>query len=165
MKELFTKLKFIFTDPVLRKKIGFLLAMVLVFRLFSAIPIPGVDQEALKTFFDENNFLGMVNMFSGGGLQSLSIVMLGVMPYITASIIMQVLQMSFPRLKEMQKEEGEAGRRKIANISRVASVFIAGISAFGFMHLLQSANILPELSSFDMTVNVTVAIAGAVFLM
>jgi preprotein translocase subunit SecY len=87
------------------------------------------------------------------------------MPYITASIIMQVLQMSFPKLKEMQKEEGEAGRRKIANISRVASVFIAGISAFGFMHLLQSANILPELSSFDMTLNVIVAIGGAVFLM
>ena len=165
MKELFSKIKFIFTDPVLRRKIGFLLAMILVFRLFSAVPIPGVDQDALATFFSENNFLGMVNMFSGGGLQSLSIVMLGVMPYITASIIMQVMQISFPRLKEMQKEEGEAGKRKIANISRVASVFIAGISAFGFMALLQSANILPELSSFDMTVNVIIAIGGAVFLM
>jgi len=165
MKELFSKIKFIFTDPVLRRKIGFLLAMILVFRLFSAVPIPGVDQDVLKTFFSENNFLGMVNMFSGGGLQSLSIVMLGVMPYITASIIMQVMQISFPRLKEMQKEEGEAGKRKIANISRVASVFIAGISAFGFMALLQSAHILPELSSFDMTVNVIIAIGGAVFLM
>ena len=165
MKELFSKIKFIFTDPVLRRKIGFLLAMILVFRLFSAVPIPGVDQDALKTFFSENNFLGMVNMFSGGGLQSLSIVMLGVMPYITASIIMQVMQISFPRLKEMQKEEGEAGKRKIANISRVASVFIAGISAFGFMALLQSEYILPELSSFDMTVNVIIAIGGAVFLM
>ncbi|HIP33426.1 MAG TPA: hypothetical protein EYG89_01540 [Bacteroidia bacterium] len=165
MKELFSKIKFIFTDPVLRRKIGFLLAMILVFRLFSAVPIPGVDQDALKTFFSENNFLGMVNMFSGGGLQSLSIVMLGVMPYITASIIMQVMQISFPRLKEMQKEEGEAGKRKIANISRVASVFIAGISAFGFMALLQSEYILPGLSSFDMTVNVIIAIGGAVFLM
>ncbi len=165
MKELFTKIKFIFTDPVLRRKIGFLLAMILVFRLFSAVPIPSIDQVALKDFFDKNNFLGMVNMFSGGGLQSLSIVMLGVMPYITASIIMQVLQMSFPRLKEMQKEEGEAGRRKIANISRVASVFIAGISAFGYMHLLQSSHILPSLDTFDMAVNVIMAIGGAVFLM
>ena len=165
MKELFSKLKFIFTDPVLRKKIGFLLAMFLVFRLFSAIPIPGIDQTALKEFFGKNDYLGMVNMFSGGGLQKLSIVMLGVMPYITASIIMQVLEMSFPQLKEMKKESGEAGRRKIANISRVMSVFIAGVSAFGFMHLLQASHILPSLDSFAMTVSVIVAIAGAVFLM
>jgi len=165
MKEIFTKLKFVFTDPVLRKKILFLLGMILVFRLFSAIPVPGINQEAVKNFFSENNYLGVVNLFSGGGLQKMSIVMLGVMPYITASIIMQVLEMAFPRIKEMKKEEGEAGRRKIANISRVMSVFIAGISAFGFMHLLQTYHILPQLSAFQMTTNVIIAVAGAVFLM
>lgn len=166
MKELFSKLKFIFTDPVLRKKILFLLGMILVFRMFSAIPIPGVDTEKMLEFIGgDGKFLGMMNMFSGGGLQGLSIVMLGVMPYITASIIMQVLQISFPKLKEMQQEEGEAGRKKIANISRLASVVIAGISAYGFLHLIQSAGIMVDLTPFVTTVNVTIAIAGAVLMM
>ncbi len=164
MKELFSKLKFIFTDPVLRKKIGFLFAMILVFRLFAAIPLPDVNQAVLAKQLNES-FLQMINMFSGGGLQKVSIVMLGVMPYITASIIMQVLEMAFPKLKEMKKEGGEAGRVKIANISRVMSVFIAAISAFGFMHLLQSTHILPQMSGSEMGLNVLIAVAGAVFLM
>jgi preprotein translocase subunit SecY len=164
MKELFSKLKFIFTDPVLRKKLGFLFAMILIFRLFAAIPLPGVDQAALAGKLEEN-FFKMINMFSGGGLQKVSIVMLGVMPYITASIIMQVLEMAFPKIKELKKEGGEAGRMKIANISRFMSIFIAGISAFGFMHLLQATHVLPELPNSAMAFNVVIAITGAVFLM
>jgi len=164
MKELFSKLKFIFTDPVLRKKIGFLLGMILVFRLFAAIPLPNVNQVVISDIASQN-FFKMINLFSGGGLQKVSIVMLGVMPYITASIIMQVLEMAFPKIKEMKKEGGEAGRMKIANISRVMSVGIAAISAFGFMHLLQSQNILPAMNSSEMGLNVLIAVAGAVFLM
>ena len=165
MKELFLKLKFIFTDPVLRKKTGFLFAMILVFRLFAAIPLPDVNHVVLADKI-QNSFLAMINMFSGGGFQKVSIVMLGVMPYITASIIMQVLEMAFPKLKEMKKEGGEAGRMKIANISRIMSVFISAISAFGFIHLLQASNILPQqMTGFHMFINILVAVTGAVFLM
>ena len=165
MKNIFSKIKFIFTDPVLRRRILFLLGMIFVFRLLATVPIPGVDEAQLRARMDGNGFLGMLNMFSGGGMRKASIVMLGVMPYITASIIMQVAQMAFPKLKEMQREEGEAGRRKIGNISRIMSVFIAGVSAYGYMALLQSQGILPELQGLELFRNMIVIIAGSVFLM
>ncbi len=165
MKELIYKLKFIAKDTVLRKRILFILAMFLVFRLFSAVPIPDVDMLALRLFFEDNNFLGMINMFSGGGIIALSIVMLGVMPYITAAIIMQLATIMFPKIKEIQQEEGEAGRKKIANISRLLSIPLAAIQAFGFLHLLQFQKIVPELTSGEMAFNVLIIVSGSIFVM
>ena len=165
MKELFYKIKFIVKNEVLRKRVFFILAIFLVFRLFSTIPIPDIDVLALKQFFEDNNFLGMINMFSGGGIKALSIVMLGVMPYITASIIMQLATIMFPKIKEMQQEEGEAGRRKVANISRLLSIPLAAVQAFGFLHLLQFQNIVPDLTTSGMAFNVLVIVAGSVFVM
>jgi len=165
MKTFFEKLIFVFKDEVLRKRILFIFFAFLIFRLFSAIPLPMADLDALKTFFDRNGFLGMINIFSGGGLSALSIVMLGVMPYITASIIMQLFTMAFPKLKEMQQENGEAGRKKIANYSRLLSIPLAAIQAIGFMSLLQSQGVLPNLTTADIAFGVTIAVAGSVFLM
>ncbi|PJC25001.1 MAG: preprotein translocase subunit SecY, partial [Candidatus Tagabacteria bacterium CG_4_9_14_0_2_um_filter_41_11] len=105
----FQKLKLIFKDPDLRRKIFFVVAMLAIFRLGAAIPIPGVDPVKLHSFLEGNQFFGLLNIFSGGALSNLSIVMLGVGPYITATIIMQLLTMIFPRLKEMYQEEGDAG--------------------------------------------------------
>jgi len=165
MKEIFYKIKFIAGDQVLRKRILFVLGLFLVFRLFSAVPIPGVNLAALQHFFEQNNFLGMINMFSGGGITALSIVMLGVMPYITASIIMQLATIMFPKLKEMQQEEGEAGRKKIANYSRLMSIPLAAIQAFGFLHLLQSQGVVDNLTNSDMLFNVLIITAGSVLIM
>src|SRR3989344_3731376 len=107
-----SKLKLLFTVPDLRKKVLFILAMLVAFRIAAAIPVPGVDVVRLQSFLLGNQFFGLLNIFSGGVLSNLSIVMLGVGPYITATIIMQLLTMIFPRLKEMYQEEGEAGRQR-----------------------------------------------------
>src|SRR5512140_992431 len=104
------KLKLAFGDSEIRFRILFLVGALALFRLLASIPIPGVDKNALAAFFSNNQFFGLLNIFSGGGLSSLSIVMLGVGPYITASIIMQLLTMIVPRLEQIYKEEGEAGR-------------------------------------------------------
>src|SRR3989344_3021074 len=119
MNNFLAKLKLIFYDVSLRKRILFVLGALAVFRLLAAIPIPGVDVGALENFLAGNQFFGLLNLFSGGGLSNLSIVMLGVAPYITGSIIMQLLTMIFPRLKELYHEEGEQGRKKFAQYSRL----------------------------------------------
>jgi preprotein translocase subunit SecY len=165
MKTFFQKLVFILKDEVLRKKILFIFFAFLIFRLFSAIPLPMADLDALKSFFSGDGFLGMINAFSGGGLSGMSIVMLGVIPYITASIIMQLMTIIFPKIKEMQQEGGEIGRKKISNISRLLSIPLAVIQALGFMTLLQSQNILAELTKTDMAFGILIAVTGSVFLM
>src|SRR3989344_8176135 len=112
MKAFLEKLRLLFTDRSLRKRILFVFGALVVFRLLAAIPIPGVSSASLAELLRQNQFLGLLNIFSGGGLANFSIVMLGVSPYITATIIMQLLTMVFPRLKEIYHEEGEAGRKK-----------------------------------------------------
>jgi len=161
----FRKLKIIALDAKLRTRILFVLGAFLIFRLLAAIPIPGVDQAALQQLFSGNQFLGLLNIFSGGGLSGLSIVMLGVGPYITASIIMQLLTIMSPKMKEMYHEEGEAGKKKFAQYSRLLSVPLAVIQGIGFLLLLSSQGILPNLSSFQMVVNLIAITAGSVLLM
>ena len=102
--------------------------MLGIFRLAAHIPIPGVDALALRDFFSSNQFLGFLNLLSGGGLENFSIVMLGVGPYITASIIVQLLTMIVPRLEEISKE-GEAGHHKINQYTRILTVPIAVLQA------------------------------------
>ncbi|MEK7094063.1 MAG: preprotein translocase subunit SecY, partial [Patescibacteria group bacterium] len=102
----------IFQVPDLRKKVFIVIGLLVASRVFSAIPIPGVDAAALRQFFGSNQLLGLLNLFSGGGLANLSIAMLGVGPYITSTIIMQLLTIIFPKFKEMYYEEGDRGRAK-----------------------------------------------------
>ena len=113
---MFNRIKIILKDYNLRNKIFFVLAVLVLFRVGSSIPIPGVDHAKLSAFLSNNQFFGLLDIFSGGGLSNLSILMLGVAPYITASIIMQLFTMIFPKLKELYQEEGESGRQKIQSI-------------------------------------------------
>lgn len=155
----------IFKDKDLRKKILFVLGALAVFRIAAVLPIPGVDLLRLKSFFEGNQFLGLLNLFSGGALDNLSVVMLGVGPYITSSIIMQLLTMIFPRLKEMYHEEGEEGRRKFNQYSRFLTVPLAILQGFALLTLLERQGVLGALSLPERLVNVAVVAAGSIFLM
>lgn len=165
MQSIISKLKLIFGDAVLRRRILYTFALLALFRLLASIPITGIDAARLAQFFGSNQFFGLLNVFSGGGLSNLSIVMLGVGPYITASIIMQLLTMMWPRLKAMYQEEGEIGRRKFSQYSRLISIPLAFLQAFGFIMLLQKQGVVADLNTFSLIINVLVITAGSVLLM
>src|SRR3989344_5270113 len=112
MHNFLNKMKLMWTDTSLRKKLLFVFFSLAIFRLLAAIPIPSIDTFELERFLSNNQFFGILNIFSGGGLSNLSIIMLGVGPYITSSIIMQLLTVMVPSLKKIYHEEGEAGRKK-----------------------------------------------------
>lgn len=154
----------VFADANLRRRVLFTVAALVVFRLLSTIPIPGIDAFKLQNFFAGNQFLGLLNIFSGGGLANLSIVMLGVGPYITSSIIMQLLTMMSPRLKTLYQEEGEAGRAKFNMYTRWLAIPLAIIQAFGFLVLLRGEGIVPALSTFDLARNILVVASGSMLL-
>ncbi len=159
------KLKVIFGDPVLRMRILFVLAAFAVFRLLAAIPIPGVDPERLAQFFANNQFFGLLSIFSGGGFATLSLVMLGVGPYITASIMMQLATVIFPGVKRMYSEEGEAGRTKFIAWSRMLTIPLAILQGVAFLSLLESQGIIVALAPFAFAVNVFLIAAGSMLLM
>lgn len=165
MENFTRKIKLIWTDPSLRKKILFVLGAFVVFRLLSSIPIPGIDAVALSRFLTNNQFFGILNIFSGGGLSNLSIVMLGVGPYITGSIIMQLLTIMVPALKKMYHEEGEAGRKKFTQYSRMLTVPLATIQGFSLLAILEGQKILVNLTLFDRVTNIIIVVAGAMFIM
>jgi preprotein translocase subunit SecY len=159
------KLRIIFKDKDLSKKIFFVVFVLVLFRIGSSIPIPGIDQARLASFLSGNQFFGLLNIFSGGGLSNLSIVMLGVAPYITATIIMQLLTMIFPKLKEMYHEEGEAGKQKFNQYSRMLTVPLAFLQGFGLLALLGREGIIINLGFFDKIINIIIVITGSVILM
>ncbi len=122
------------------KRLGWTFLLLCCYRIGVHIPVPGVNTEALKAFFDNmsNTLLGMFDLFSGGGLSNVSVFALGVMPYISASIIMQLLQVVLPDVKRMAKEEGQAGRRKITQYTRYLTVLITLVQGFGIAVGLES---------------------------
>ncbi len=162
---MFEKLTLAFKLSDLRKKILFVLAMLIIFRLVAAIPVPGVDPARLKDFLAGNQFFGLLNIFSGGVLENLSVVMLGVGPYITASIIMQLLTMIFPRLKELYQEEGEAGRQRFNQYARLLTLPLALLQGYGLLIILIRQQILPPLDLFGYVTSLATIAAGTVFLM
>lgn len=159
------KVQLVLTDEILRTRILFVLSALVVFRLLAAIPIPGINHAQLETFLNNNQFLGLLNIFSGGGFSNLSIMMIGVSPYITASIVMQLMTILIPKLKEMYQEEGDAGRQRFSQYSRFLAVPLAFIQGFGFLLLLQQNGIVPALSVLGFVTNVVVIAAGAILLM
>lgn len=165
MENFLNKIKLIWTDPVLRKRVLFIIFSLFIFRLLSAIPIPGIDTVALNRFLTNNQFFGILNIFSGGGLSNLSIIMLGVGPYITSSIIMQLLTIMIPVLKRMYHEEGEAGRKKFTQYSRLFTVPLAAIQGFSLLAILENQKILVNLTAFDRIGNIIIVVAGAMLLM
>lgn len=162
---MFEKLIQIWKIKDLRKNILFVLAMLVVFRLAAHIPIPGVNLEALKEVFASNQILGLMNIFSGGGMQNFSIVMMGVAPYITSSIIFQLLAMIVPALEEMQKEE--AGRQRINMWTRWLTVPLAVMQSYGMITILRrsSYSILGDISAFNLSAMIITITAGTIFLM
>ncbi len=165
MQTFIRKLTIIFTDHAIRNRVLFVLGALIIFRALANIPIPGVDQVVLAQFFADNEFLGLLNIFSGGGLSNLSIVMLGVGPFITASIIMQLMTVMSPKLKSLQSQEGEAGRARFVQYSRMLTLPLAILQAFGFLTLLQNNGVLLNLTAFEFAVNVILVVAGSMLLM
>jgi len=159
------KLEIIFRDETLRIRILFVLGALLVFRILATIPIPSIDAARLEAFLSNNQFLGLLNIFSGGGLSNLSIVMLGVGPYITASIIMQLVTVLSPRLKAMYQEEGDAGRMRFMQYSRYMTLPLAFLQSFAFLMLLKQNGIVTELDFLSMLTSVLVISAGSFLLM
>lgn len=165
MDKLIEKLKIIVTDASIRNRILFVIGAIVIFRALASVPVPGVDMAVLEQFFNNNEFLGLLNVFSGGGLANLSIVMLGVGPFITASIIMQLMTVMAPKIKAMYTEEGETGRQKFTQITRMLTLPLAILQGFSFLTLLQSQGVISGLTTFEFIVNVVVIVAGAVLLM
>ena len=159
------KCKLMWHDGSLRKRLIFIGVMLVAFRFLSSIPIPGIDILKLESFLADNQFFGLLNVFSGGGLSNLSIVMLGVGPYITASIIMQLTTMMSPKLKAMYQEEGEAGRAKFAQYSRLISVPLSLIQAFSFLVILFRQGIIVDVSLFSTITNVLIITGGSLLVM
>lgn len=159
------KVTLAFRTPEIRARILVVMGALALFRFLAAIPIPGVNSSALAAFFSQNQFFGLLNLFSGGGLAQLSIVMLGVGPYITASIIMQLGTIIFPQLKEAYFEEGEAGRAKFVQWSRLLCIPIAVLQSVAFLYLLESQQIISRLDSVSLIANIAIITAGSLLLM
>ena len=162
---MFQKVIQIFKIKELRNKIFFVAVLLIVFRLAAHIPVPGIDIEQLRKFFEGNQFLGLMNMFTGGGMENMSIVMLGVGPYITATIIMQLLTMIFPQIKEWYHEAGEEGRRKFNQYTRYLTIPLAILQSYGMIILLKNQQIIEISDRFTLITAITVITAGTVFLM
>lgn len=162
---MFDKLEQIWKAKEVRNKILYVLGMLVIFRFLAHIPIPGVNEAALKSLFASNQVLGMLNLFSGGGMETFSIIMMGVAPYITSSIIFQLLGMIMPKIEEMQKEE--SGRSKINMWTRLLTVPLGFLQAYGMITLLRrsAAGILGEVAIIEMGVMLITITAGTILLM
>lgn len=158
-------IKAIFSDRSLRNRILFVAFILVITRILAVIPIPEIDASALASLLAKNGFLGLLNILSGGGIASFSIVMLGVGPYITASIIMQLSTVLSPRLKEMYQEEGDAGRRRFVQYGRIISLPLALMQGFALLTLLSRQNVIPHMSPVDMTSNLLIITAGTMLMM
>ncbi|MFH1233343.1 MAG: preprotein translocase subunit SecY [Patescibacteria group bacterium] len=159
------KLEQIWKARDLRNSLLFVLGMLVVFRLAAHIPMPGVNLVALRDFFASNQILGLMNIFSGGGMENFSIVMMGVAPYITSSIIFQLLGMIIPKLEEMGKEE--SGRQQINMWTRWLTVLLAFLQAYGMITLLRRSSraILGDISAFNLVAMIITITAGTILLM
>ncbi|MBU1136871.1 preprotein translocase subunit SecY [Patescibacteria group bacterium] len=159
------KITQIFKIADLRKKIIFVLLIFVVFRIAANIPVPGINTEQLKDFFANNQLFGLLNIFTGGAMSNLSIIMLGLGPYITATIIMQLLTMIFPQIEALYKEEGEAGKQKFNQYSRILTIPLAALQAYAMLTILGRQGILGNLSASQWAISISVITAGALFLM
>lgn len=146
-----------------RKKIIFTAIIFAVFRIFAHIPVSGVNVASLKNLFSQNQFLGLLDIFSGGTLANFSVMALGLNPYINASIILQLLTMVFPKLEALSKE-GESGRQKINQYTRFLTVPLAILQAFGMYALLKNQNIIGNLNPIGLLSFMLTMTAGTMVL-
>lgn len=155
----------VFAEASIRSRILFVLFILAITRVLSAIPIPSISGDQVAKFVNDNTFLSTLNIFTGGGLSTFSIVMLGVQPYITSSIITQLLTVLFPKIKAMQQEEGEAGRRKFNQYTRWLSLPLAMLQAFGLLTLFVRNGVVEHMTHTQMFFNVLVITAGSMLMM
>src|SRR3989344_8282360 len=149
--------------PDVRRKILFTAAILVVFRIFAHIPVSGVDLAQLKALFSGNQFLNLLDIFSGGTLVNFSIMALGLNPYINASIIMNLGNLVFPKLEALSKE-GESGRQKINQYTRFLTVPLAGVQAVGMFALLRSQGIISMQNPIQIVSFILTMVAGTMFL-
>lgn len=159
------KLLQIFKISELRKKIMVVVLMLVAFRFMASVPIPGIDLARLKDFFSNNQLFGLLNVLSGGGMSNFSIVLMGVGPYITASIIMQLMTMIVPQIEKLYREEGEAGRQKFNQITRAITVPIAILQGFSMIVLYSKQQIIPDLNPAQTASILVTVTAGTILLM
>ena len=156
-----------FRAPDIRRRLLYVLGILIVFRFMAHVPVPGVDQTQLRTFLQNNALFGVLDLLSGGGLSSFSVVALGVNPYINASIIMQLMTGVVPSLQALQRE-GEYGRNKINQYTRYLAVPMALLQSYGFLALLNSQQVLSsgfDLSNFYTITQIITLTAGSMVLM
>lgn len=160
------KVQAIWRVSEVRRGLLFVFGMMVIFRMTAHIPLPGIDLDALHRFFQANQVLGLLNLFSGGTVRNFAVVALGVAPYITASIIFQLLTMIIPRLEEIQKE-GEQGQQRINQWTRILTIPLAIIQSFGLIQLLRQSQlqILTKTDTLHMVGIIATVTAGTVFLM
>ena len=154
----------IFKIKDLRKKILFTALIFLIFRIFAFVPVPGVDIVSIRRIFAESQLLSLLNIFSGGTLANFSAMSLGLNPYINASIIMQLLQLVFPKLEELAKE-GESGRQKINQYTRYLTVPLAVMQAFGMFILLRNSQLISSVTPLVLISLIGTMTAGTILLM
>lgn len=154
----------VFSYKDLRKRILYTLLLLVLVRLLAHIPLPGVNQTELKSFFSNNQIFGLLDMFSGGAMRNFSLALMGVGPYITATIIMQLLGMVVPSLEALSKE-GESGQQKINQWSRYLTVPLAIMQSYAMIMLLKSQGVIIEITPQSLTVMLIAAMAGTVLLM
>lgn len=155
------------SSPELRKRLAFTGIGLIIFTLGSHIPLPGINQDALSQLFQGGGLLNLLDMFSGGALKRFSIFALGIMPYINASIMMQIFTYAFPALEELQKERGEEGRRLIGKWTRYLTLVVAVIQGVSFLALFsqQGASILLRDTAMEKGIVLLTLVAGTAFLM
>ena len=161
----FAKIKMVLTDATLRNRILFVMGALALFRLLANIPIPAAAGGSAAGLLAQNNALGFFNVLTGGGLSAVSLMMLGVGPYITASIIMQLSTMMSSRLKAMYHEEGEMGRRRFTQYSRLLTVPLAIIQGYALLVYLKTQGMLGAISGTDMIINTAIIVGGALLIM
>jgi len=159
------KITQIFKIEELRNKIYFILGIFLVFRVMSNIPMPGINPDRMQEFFQELGMLRFASALTGGALDRFSIVMLGLGPYITAVIIMQLMTMIIPALERLQKEEGEVGRQKINQYGRILTIPFAFLQGFGMITLFQREGVIDPMSLMQVIISLFTITAGTIFLM
>jgi preprotein translocase subunit SecY len=164
METVFNTIKRVFATRPVRNKLVFTLLIFLVFRLLAHIPVPGVNVSALQQIFASNQFLNFLNIFAGGTLANFSIVAVGINPYITASIVMQLATMVFPNLKELQKE-GESGREKINQYMRLMTVPLAVVQSISVITLLNSQQLLETGNPVALIALIMSLVAGSMIVM
>src|SRR3989338_2015346 len=165
LDKLTARIKLIFQDRQLRRKILFTFFIFFIFRLFAFLPVPSVDLVRLRNLFAQNQFFSLLDIFSGGTLINFSVVALGLGPYINASIIMQLLTTVVPQLEAIQKEGGEYARAKINQYTRMLTLPLTIVQSFGMYVLLRNQSIIDQLNILELVTFIATISAGTFIIM